>query len=86
MLRTAARSLNVAELLETTRPPNSDVEDVRASNASEERNPAGESSGCLVSLDNGGTLKKVDRKVYSAVELSMKTRNSDRKRASVDSF
>jgi hypothetical protein len=40
----------------------------------------------LVSPNSGGTLKKVDKKVYSAVELSMKTRNSDRKMASVDSF
>lgn len=84
--RNAARSLNVAEPLDTTRPPNSDAEEERISDASGKRNPVGESSDCLVSPNSGGTLKKVDKKVYSAVELSMKTRNSDRKMASVDSF
>lgn len=53
-----------------------------------ERRPVGESCGCFISLDinEGETLKNADKKVYSAVVLSMKTRNSERNAASTGSF
>jgi len=60
---------------------------------SSEGTPSGESNSLgvrdgfnSVTMIDGATLKKADRKVYSAVALSMKTSNKDLYIASTGSF